>query len=362
MEHPRLELQDWSHIERRLGGADALSASAREHKALRRRRGIKDAPTLLRLALMYGPGGCPLRSLAALAAAEGLADVSDVALLKRLKAAAPWLEALCQAYLADAAKAAATDTDADAALRLIDASLIKGPGQQAWRLHLCFAPQAGRVVELDLTPSEKGERLDRLAARPGEIRVGDRGYPQPDGLRAMREAGAEVLVRLTWNSVRLLDNKGRPIDWTRLFADMDGKDTLDTLVWVSKPRGAYEPLPMRLVLIRKPAQAAAKARLAARRTNRKGRRRKIDARTVAAADFVILLTSLDAARFPVARLGATYRLRWQVELAFKRLKSLLHIDELRARDSLLARAWLWAHLLFALMIEEAGGELDARPP
>jgi IS4 transposase len=361
MEHRHLELDDWSRIEERLGGAAGLTASAQQHGALRRRRGVRDGASLLRLALMYGPGGQSLRSLSALAAVEGLAELSDVALLNRLKQAADWLEALCRAELAKVAAALATPASGRA-IRLIDASRIEAPGGGAWRLHLCVAPQEGRMVEAAITPIGKGERLDRLSFQPGEIRIGDRGYPQPDGLRAAREAGADVLVRLTWNSVHLLDSKGRPLDWTRLFKAARRHGTLDHPVVVSKPRGTFAPLPLRLVMIRKPPQAAAKARLKARRASQKQQRRRTDPRTLAAADFLILLTSLDAKAFPLPQLGALYRLRWQVELTFKRLKSLLHIDQLRARNADLSRLWLHAHLLFALLVEQTVGELDPIPP
>jgi IS4 transposase len=50
-------------------------------------------------------------------------------------------------------------------------------------------------------------------------------------------------------------------------------------------------------------------------------------RSVLAAGFMVLVTSLPAA-IPAGEICAAYRLRWQVELAFKRLKSLLHIDRL----------------------------------
>src|SRR5215470_9891210 len=38
-------------------------------------------------------------------------------------------------------------------------------------------------------------------------------------------------------------------------------------------------------------------------------------------------------------------MRWQIALAFKRLKSLIGVDKLPARGSDLARAWLAAHLI-----------------
>jgi hypothetical protein len=40
-------------------------------------------------------GGHSLRVTAGLAALQGIADISDVALMNRLAHAAPWLEALC---------------------------------------------------------------------------------------------------------------------------------------------------------------------------------------------------------------------------------------------------------------------------
>ena len=119
---------------------------------------------------------------------------------------------------------------------------------------------------------------------------------------------------------------------------------------------------MRLVLLPKPAEAAAAARQAAERASRKDQRKQLDPRTLACADHLILLTSLPPARFTVAQLGALYRLRWQIELLFKRLKSLLHLDRLPAKDADLARAWLHAHLLIALLVEDYIADEGAFPP
>lgn len=58
----------------------------------------------------------------------------------------------------------------------------------------------------------------------------------------------------------------------------------------------------------------------------------------------------------------TYRLRWQIELAFKRLKSGLGIDVLPARDRELARSWLAAHLILGLIIDEAVSDTFACSP
>ena len=57
-----------------------------------------------------------------------------------------------------------------------------------------------------------------MGVQPGDIAIADRGYPQPDCMRATRDAGADLLVRLTSNSLNLRDGAGDPVDWLALFA------------------------------------------------------------------------------------------------------------------------------------------------
>jgi len=359
MEHAQLDSKEWSHIIARLGGEEALASSAREHRAFIRARGVKSAVDVLRLALIYGPGGHSLRTVAAMASAAGLAEVSDVAVLDRLKGAADWLQSLCKERLARVAKETGVKP-MERPIRIVDGSRLEGPGDRVWRLHLCFDAGLARIVDAAITTTKEGERLDRLAVTPGEIRLGDRGFPQPDGIRNTLAAGADVLVRLTWNSLQMTAD-GKPIDWLKLFKRASEQSSLDMSVRVHKAHSRFEPLDMRLVIIKKPPAAAAQARTKARRASRKNNRRT-DPRTLAGADYVILLTSLKRQEFPIDLVAALYRLRWQIELAIKRLKSLLHIDRLPAKHPDLVRAWLYAHLLLALLLDDIIARLGAIPP
>jgi IS4 transposase len=77
---------------------------------------------------------------------------------------------------------------------------------------------------------------------------------------------------------------------------------------------------------------------------------------------MILATSLPETGFPGHEILAAYRLRWQIELAFKRLKSLLHIDKLRTRTATGTRCWVQAHLLVALLCDDQSQDiLDSFP-
>lgn len=355
---------DFEQLVASLGGKEVLAASARAHGAFLRAREVKSASDLLRLVLLYGPSGLSLRAAAAMAAQADISDISDVALLNRIRGSANWLEALCVALLNQAAAPtslpAASET-ASRTVRLIDASIIKAPGKAGnYRLHLRWDAGSQRITAAKFTTTKTGERLDLLPPEPGSLVIADRGYPQPKGLRNVLAAGSDVLVRITWNSLCLTSPDGQSLDWPALCAKAR-KGGLDMPVMVHKSRGRFDPLPMRLVMIPKPPELTEQARGKAKRKSAKGRRKTIDPRTLACADYLIVLTSLPNT-ITADQILVLYRLRWQIELVFKRLKSLLHIDRLAARDPDLVKAWLHAHLLVALIAEHHIAPCDACPP
>ena len=71
--------------------------------------------------------------------------------------------------------------------------------------------------------------------------------------------------------------------------------------------------------------------------------------TVEAAGYVIVLTTL--CEVEPALILELYRYRWQIELAFKRLKSLLQLGHLKKTDPVGAKAWLQGKLFVATLIE-----------
>jgi IS4 transposase len=78
----------------------------------------------------------------------------------------------------------------------------------------------------------------------------------------------------------------------------------------------------------------------------------MDPRSLVAAEYLVLATSLPAGEFAAGEVLAAYRLRWQIEIAFKRLKSLLKIGKLRTRTEAGTRCWLYAHLIVALLCDD----------
>ena len=296
----------------RLGGSELLEKSAREKKAFLRPRVIEGAVDLLRLILAYCLGDRGLRSTVAWATSVGFVDISNVALLYRLRQCGDWLAWLVGQTLT----AAAPKASRGRLIRVIDATTVPKAGPTArkkselWRIHSAFDLPRERFGHFELTDQQEGETLDRIAVVKGEIRLADRAYLQPDRMADVLEAGADFVIRAGWKSARWRDAQGRPVD---LMAELRaaGGDLIDQPIWIDRKRGL--PLALRLIAVKKPAQAAVSARRKARR-NAQREGYQLSKRTLQAADWVILVTSLTRAAFTAADVLALYRLRWRIEL------------------------------------------------
>src|SRR5258706_8346824 len=214
MRHESLVNEDWKNVVVRLGGAERLHVTARETKAFLRPREITNAVDLLRLILAYCLGEWGLRSTAAWATSVGLVDISNVALLYRLRQCGDWLALLVGQALADAAPPACRGR----MIRIIDATTVpkKGPAarkkNELWRIHSAFDLPQERFGHFELTDQQAGQTLDRIPVVAGEIRIGDRAYLQPDRIGVVLDEGADLIVRAGWKSARWLDAEGEAVD------------------------------------------------------------------------------------------------------------------------------------------------------
>jgi hypothetical protein len=354
-------LDHWPEVSARLPADFDVEATARSRGAFTRRREIKNAETLLRLALAYGGCGMSLRETCAWAEAGGIASLSDPSLLERLCKAAPWLGDIVAALIAEQAKVPAGRW-AGYRLRALDGTSICRPGADntTWRLHVGYDLATGQVDQLELTDVHGAENLQRLSYRPGDIVLADRCYARPRDLRPVIDAGADFIVRSGWNSLRLLQPDGELFD---LFAALSAQVQQEGEVQVRIDEGTKgaAPLILRLIIRRKdPEQAQAEQKRLLKDASKRGK--QPDPRSLEAANYILLLTSLPADAFPPADILTLYRFRWQIELAFKRFKSLAGLDALPAIKPELAQAWIYARLIVAIIAEQIAGQVPDSSP
>ncbi|KZL26093.1 Transposase DDE domain protein [Pseudovibrio sp. Ad37] len=336
-----------------------LDQTAIKCGALKRRREISSGKDLLRLAFAYGPCGMSLRSTAAWACMSGLGKLSDVAVLNRLKRATQWLEYIAAELLADTSHA---DFPSGYRLRLIDGTTVSAPGSKGtdFKIHASYNPATARFAHLEISDGRGAECLTRNPVNPGEIHIADRGYAFAKGLHPIISNGGDFIVRAGWRKFRLFHPDGSRLDLFSVLSETTKATPIDRQVIIQGRSKAYD-VPARLIAIRKPPAAIEQEKKRLRRiSSKKGS--KLTQKSLIAAEYMLLVTSLPKEDFDTASVADLYRLRWQIELAFKRLKSILHIDRLPAKDPALAKSWLLAHLILALLIERKSEDLLADAP
>jgi hypothetical protein len=306
-------------------------AWAREAGAWQRGRGVANPAVLLRLLLAYAVTDLSLKDVAAWAHATGVAAVSGPALFYRVRDAEAWLSRLLSAMVTRAVG----DTAPGRRVRIVDATVLTGPGATGteYRVHLSSDPTTGRFGPVDLTDAHGGEGLARHSWSAGDVVLGDRAYATARGFAAVAAQQADVLVRLNPHTIRLCDRERRPLAVVPLAAAVPptGGAAWDVLVPVP-------PDPPRRHWALSAAAAWLPARLCGGRT-RDGA-------------VIWLLTTLPASSATPTDCLALYRVRWQVELVFKRLKSLLGLDTLPCRQGPTARSWILARLLAAALAQQ----------
>jgi hypothetical protein len=293
-----------------------LDGLAVDTGALVRRRGVKGGESLVRTLLLYGLPKSTLERSARLAREANLAQISPEALFKRLRAAEPMLQTIFTHLLTQAAGPELRF--GDYRLLSVDATSLCGPGatQTDQRLHVVYDLGKGLPVSIDFTNIKGGETLARHDSfGPGDLVLGDRAYGLGRGLTSALRKGARVLVRFEFESIRLLTD-------------------LDEKIW---PMQAEACIP-----------ASGPAEICVYLPNWPAPLRAIGERDLK-GKVVWLLTDLSEEELPIRQVRPLYARRWQIELFFKRLKSLLDLDELPSRDGPTARPWVWTKLILATL-------------
>ena len=350
---------------RRLPAALDLDALARETKAIERKREIDSGIQLMRLALARDPGGLSLSQTAAWATMLGLAGISDPAVKYRLDKAVEFLDAVVACQLAAQAPGAAVRW-AGRILRDADGSCFRERGSKTtdWRLHAVYDIGRGGFSHLELTDKHGAEAIDRGRPIPGEIRIGDRNFGRAASLHRYRQQSdnqADFIVRAGWNAFSLIRPDGADFDLITHLGTLPADMTPHEMMLFARVGVLDPPLPLRLIIRRKTPEATEATRETLRREASR-KQKVLDPRSLVAAEFVILATSLPAEGYPAEEVLAVYRLRWQIELAFKRLKSLLRMDRIPTHTPRASRSWLLSHLIMALLCDDLSQEfLESSP-
>lgn len=324
---------------------------ARTQGAFTRARGFANPEVLLRTLFLHLAQGCSLRETSARAKRGKLAQVSDVAILNRLRASESWLRYMALAL----AKRRFTDFQERKAFRkyrvcAVDATAVSEPGSTGtdWRLHYLLDLATLTCGHFELTDVRTGESFKRFPVQPDDLFLADRGYESVEGIAHIKEGGGEVLLRIRVAACPLYTPSGERFD------------PLDRCAGLKEGQSGEWPVVMRgskggtvsgrvCVYRRNASEVEAALERIRRRESRKGQATREE--TLEAAKYVAIFTTVPEAEMSLGEVFALYRFRWQIEMSFKRLKSLTGFGHLPKYDGRSCRAWLYGKLLLGLLAE-----------
>lgn len=298
-------------------------ALAAEHRQVETKFGnakIRDADTLLRFIFLHAGADLALRQTVAVMAEAGAPSLSPMRLHKKMARAAPYLRALVERLVSWPIDAA-PERWGGYVFTAIDATTVCGPGAIGTdaRIHTKLRVADVLLADVEVTDETGGETFCRFAWEPGELAVADRAYFTPRGIQHVLDAGADVLVRYRLDGVELRDGTGdEPTDVLAAVEHLAVGQTLDLDVAAKLPARFASG---RLIAYRLPDDAAERARERLRRD--KGS--DLSPRVWQAAKYVLLFTTATRDRLDAERCLQAYRLRWQIELQFKRWQVALRL-------------------------------------
>lgn len=332
-------------------------------KAIVRNREIKDPNDLMMLALFHLLTGCSLIEVSEISKLAKLGDISDVAFMKRFSNCTDWFKWILTSVQEE--NKSIIHYELPEKLRkyrilAVDASDVaeKGKSGRIFRLHFALDIIHMHAALYNITSNSVGEHLRNFPLVKDDLVLADRVYSCVSGIEYCIERGCQYIARMRINSFKPYDAEGKQIN---LLSFMRGKDSGELNAYARKERGenAGTLYPVRICFKKKPDDLINSTRIKMKRKESK-KQFVFFPETYTFNEYMVLITSLDCS-FSVDEIIDLYRYRWQVELYFKRLKSILDYGELPKKSEKSIFSWLNGKLMIAVLIEKMLGTSDFSP-
>lgn len=327
-------------------------AAAKAEKAfVRRGRYIKTAEDLLKVVLLYLTEGESFGQTAAMLQITGEYPVTKTAVYERVTESAEWLKWMCEHLLREhGLLAEEPEWLKEYRVCLVDATHGTKPGSDSsdFRLHYLIELFQLRMVEMELTSTGEGETITRYQKlRERDIVIGDRAYGTIKGMDYVSKKKADYMFRLRTNAFCLYTEDHKVFDLTGCLENWEPGKVLDLHLYYKSGK-AYRPV--RVCAVGKTKEGIAKSTKQLERVHSKKTRGPLSADQTIWNRFIVVVTSLPDSISP-EQILQLYRMRWQIELVFKRLKSIFDLGDLTCFKEQAVSAWFYGKLLLSGLCE-----------
>lgn len=318
----------------------------RELGALCRAREIKTPEELLALNLLYMTEGESLQITSALMKLAGI-NVNKNAVHERIKGSWEWLGWMAKSVLGENGFLMEKPEWLEGKeLCLVDGSelALKGSKGGDYLLHYMFSLFEFSCRQFELTEKKEGEKLSLFSYKKGDIVIADRNYGNIKAIEYVKEKGAEFILRLRTGCFKMYDEQGNEIDILEYGKGLKDWESTELECFYKQDK---EFKPLKVCLMKK---GEAKTQETEKKLRRKASRnqRQLSERSIGHNNYIIVATNL---LYTDRQIFELYRARWQIELVFKRLKSLFGFGNVPSKNPDSVKAWFYGKLLLAGVCE-----------
>lgn len=335
-----------------------------ETGAIVRKRDIKDPNDLMMLALFHLLNGCSLIEISEISKLSKLGNISDVAFMKRFSNCNEWFKWISSSIYNNKTsmiKYSVPECLSKYRILAVDASDVieKGATGKTYRLHFALDIIKMQAAIYKITDNSVGEHLHNFDFSQDDLAIADRAYSTLTSMEHCNSIGCKYIARMRSNSFKISDSEGNIIDFIG-YMQTHGSGELKAYAKSCGKHGEVKMMPVRICFERKTDEAIEETQRKIKRRASKKQLATTLPETYSFNEYIVLITSLEDS-IPYYVILALYRYRWQVEIYFKRLKSILGYGDMpkKSRNSIFS--WLNGKLMIALLIESIIGSGDFSP-
>jgi hypothetical protein len=347
----KLNIDNWEAFKQLL--PQGWEEKAKELGIIGKKKKFKTPEEVIRVVLIHLATGSSLKQAAMLASLGGIVDVSDVAILDKLKKCSELFRWMAERMLEEKGiNLIPIEAFEPYNVKAIDATVVNEPGSRGtdWRIHYSMELFSLRCVEYMITGPEKGESCTNFSVSNNDLILGDRGYCNAKGMNYISGKGGYFALRYKRDGCTFYDDSGEKIDVLENLKRLKDIESLDLKANIKINGSKRDKRAVRICALKKDKESAQKARKKTAKELKK-KQKKVSQETLEYQDYIIVVTNLPDSH-SADMIFELYRLRWQVELEFKRLKSIFGLGQLPKKDEQSAKAWLHGNLVVALLAQK----------
>ena len=330
-----------------------------ENKAITRKRTIKSPKELLILVIFYLFDNHSLIDVCQFALMRNIGKISDVAFMERFIKCKDWIKWLKEKIMPNEIINYKKPLELEPYnVIAVDASDItqKGAVKKLWHLHYAIDLFTLNCHQFKITEQSTGETLKNFEINEKDLIIGDRAYASLSGIEYCLDNGGNFILRIKNKAFNLYDeNKEKIIltDWLKKIK----KDVSELTVYIKGSKNNY--IKARICAVKKTKEEII---IEEKRLKRNDVRRQIKTseETKFSHNYIFVITSLPET-ISAEKILEFYRLRWQIEILFKRYKSILGMGSIPTKTKEASETWLNGKMLIALLIEKYLGDIDFSP-